>query len=136
MPDSFTSYSRTDTNSLEYCEWLNSDGEGGGRNNAGGRGEIDDDGGDGGRGQELDVEVKKKIESPSPMTSLSSFLVPCSWACGEVSRGILYSLLRVCSLTSSYLEDFHCVLYLLSASCSFCLPGACQNKQCGIRCDS
>lgn len=50
MPNSFTSYSRTDTNSLEYCEWLNSDGDnGGGGNgcdNAGGCGEIDGDGGD------------------------------------------------------------------------------------------
>lgn len=50
VPNSFTSYSRTDTNSLEYCEWLNSDGDnGGGGNgcdNAGGCGEIDGDGGD------------------------------------------------------------------------------------------
>lgn len=138
MPDSFTSYSRTDTNRLEYCEWLNSDGEDGGRNNAGGRGEIDDDGGDGGRGQELDVEVKKKMESPSPMTSLSSFLVPCSWAYGEVSRGILYSLLEslLSNLVLSRDFPYHCVLYLLSASLSFCLPGPHQNKQCGIRCDS
>lgn len=56
MPNSFTSYSRTDTNSLEYCALLNSNDNGGGgngSNNGGGRDEIgsdggnDDDGGDG-----------------------------------------------------------------------------------------
>lgn len=130
VPDSFTSYSRTDTNRLEYCEWLNSDGEDGGRNNAGGRGEIDDDGGDGGRGQELDVEVKKKMESPSPMTSLSSFLVPCSWAYGEVSRGILYSLLE--SLLSNLVlsRRFSVSLRPISALCfTQLLPSRSSSKQ-------
>lgn len=56
VPNSFTSYSRTDTNSLEYCAWLNSNDNGGGgnsSNNGGRRGEIDSDGGnddDGGDG--------------------------------------------------------------------------------------
>lgn len=53
VPDSFTSYSRTDTNGLEYCAWLNSDDNGGGdngSNNGGGCAEIGSDGGDCGDG--------------------------------------------------------------------------------------
>lgn len=53
MPDSFISYSRTDTNSLEYCAWLNTDDNGGGdngSNNGGGCAEIGSDGGDCGDG--------------------------------------------------------------------------------------
>lgn len=51
-------------------------------------------------GKELGVEVKQKIENPSPVTPLSPFLVSCS---GEVSRG------KPCLYTGEFTLQSHLI---------------------------
>lgn len=51
-------------------------------------------------GKELGVEVKQKIENPSPVTPLSPFLVSCT---GEVSRG------KPCLYTGEFTLQSHLI---------------------------